>query len=65
MLKNKDLPFFRTLKCLIYPANKCLNVNNGWHFNIYEQDKFHVQFSLLCKKFYNLKARLMGRLNLY
>ena len=25
---------------VIYPANKCLNANNCWHFNIYEQDNF-------------------------
>ena len=23
----------------IYPAHKCLNANNCWHFNIYEHDK--------------------------
>ena len=27
----------------IYHANKCLNASNCWHFNIYEQDKFHAQ----------------------
>ena len=26
----------------IYLANKCLYVNNCWHFTIYEQDKFHA-----------------------
>ena len=29
----------------IYHANKCLNAKNCWHFNIYEQDKFHAQLS--------------------
>ena len=33
MLKNKD-SFFQTLKCFI-----------NWHFNVYEHDKFHAQFS--------------------
>ena len=26
----------------IYPAHKCKNANNCWHFNIYEQDKLLV-----------------------
>ena len=26
----------------IYHANKYLNANNCWHFNIYEQDKFRA-----------------------
>ena len=30
--------------------------NNCWHFNIYEQDKFHAQLSWAGKKFYNLEA---------
>ena len=34
-----------SLEPAIYPANKCLNANNCWHFNIYEQDKFHAQLS--------------------
>ena len=42
MLKNKDLSCVKTLRCCIYPAHKCLNANNCWHFNIYEQDKFHA-----------------------
>ena len=36
---------FKTQKLVIYPANKCLNANNCWHFNIYEQDKFLSQLS--------------------
>ena len=31
---------FRSPKPLIYPADKCLNANNCWHFNVYQQDKF-------------------------
>ena len=31
----------------IYPAHTCLNVNNCWHFNIYEQDIFHAFNRLL------------------
>ena len=27
----------------LYPVLKCLNANNCWHFNIYEQDKFRAQ----------------------
>ena len=30
----------KTKKLVIHPAHKCYNVNNCWHFNIYEQDKF-------------------------
>ena len=26
----------------IYPAHKCLNANNCWHFNIYEHDKYNI-----------------------
>ena len=36
---------FKSLRCCIYHANKCLNANNCWHFNIYEQDKFCAQLS--------------------
>ena len=32
---------------------------NCWHFNIYEQDKFHAQLSWAWKKFYKLEARLI------
>ena len=37
---NKEVVCFKSLKCCIYLADKCLNANNCWHFNIYEQDKF-------------------------
>ena len=30
---------FESQKLVIYPANNC------WHFNIYEQNKFHAQLS--------------------
>ena len=43
MLKNIFFSYFQTLRHCIYHANKCLNANNCWHFNIYEQDQFHVQ----------------------
>ena len=38
---------------------ECVCVSNKlnfswWHFKIYEQDKFHAQFSWARKKFYNL-----------
>ena len=42
---------FQTLRCCIYPANKCSNANNCWHFNIYEQDKFNAQLSWEWKSF--------------
>ena len=45
MLKYKDVSFFQTLRCYIYHANKCLNANNCWHFNIYEHDQFYAQLS--------------------
>ena len=38
-----------------FPAHKCLNANNCWHFKIYEQEKFHAQLSM--KLFYNLTSR--------
>ena len=31
-----------------------------WHFNIYEQEKFHAQLSWAWKKFYNLGASAAG-----
>ena len=51
MLKNIDFSCLRGLWCCIYPAN-------NWHFNNYEQDKFHAQLSWVWKKFYNLGADL-------
>ena len=36
MLKNKDFSCFQMPRCCIYHAHKCKNVNNCWHFNIYE-----------------------------
>ena len=26
----------------LYPAHKCQNANNCWHFNIYQQDKYSM-----------------------
>ena len=43
---NEKVSCFKSLRSCIYHANKCLNANNCWHFNIYEQDKFHAQLSL-------------------
>ena len=45
MRKNKDISCIRAFRCCIYPANKCWNANHCWHFNIYEQDKFHSKSS--------------------
>ena len=45
MLKYIDFSCFQTLRCCIYHADKCLKANNCWHFNIYEYDKFHTQWS--------------------
>ena len=28
-----------------YHVHKCLNANNCWHFNIYEQDEFHDELA--------------------
>ena len=39
---NKVFHSFKTLRCYINRANKFKNANNCWHFNIYEQDKFHA-----------------------
>ena len=42
---NKEVSCFKPLRCCIYHANKCLNANNCWHFNICEQDKFRAELS--------------------
>ena len=42
---NIEVSCFKSLRCCTYHANKCLNANNCWHFNIYEQDKFRAQLS--------------------
>ena len=44
-----------SLRC-IFHAYKCLNANNCWHFNIYEQALFRAQLSWVWKTFYNLGA---------
>ena len=43
-MKSKDCPeiiknFHNSAEREIFPAHKCLNANNCWHFNIYEQGK--------------------------
>ena len=45
ILINEEVPCCKSLKCCIYHDNKCLNANNCWHFNIYEQYKFCAQLS--------------------
>ena len=42
---NEEISCFKSLICCIYHANKRLNANNCWHFNIYKQDKFRAQAS--------------------
>ena len=29
----------------IFPAHKCENANNCWHFNIYEKGKYHFRLT--------------------
>ena len=41
----EEVSCFKPFRCCIYLSNKCLNANNCWHFNIYEQDKFPAQLS--------------------
>ena len=48
---NEKVSCSKSLGCCIYHASKCLNTNNCWHFNIYEQDKFCAQLSRAWKKF--------------
>ena len=43
ILKNKAFCCFQSLSYCINPADKCWSANNGLHFNIYEEDKFHIQ----------------------
>ena len=42
---NGEVSCFKSLRWCIYHANKCLNANNCWHCNIYEQDEFRAQLS--------------------
>ena len=42
---NKILLKHSTPRCYIYPANKRKNINNYWHVNIYEQNKYRAQLS--------------------
>ena len=49
MLKNIDFYCFQTLRFCINHVIKCQNVENCWHLNIYEHDKFHAQLSDLDK----------------
>ena len=44
LIKNEDFSCSKTLICCIYPTNKCYNVNNCWHYNIYGQDKIYFCF---------------------
>ena len=39
---KKEVSCFKSFKCCIYHANKCLN---GRHFNIYKHDKFRAPLS--------------------
>ena len=43
----RNSAFFRLRKAknAIFYVNKCLFANSCWHFNIYEQKKFHPQLS--------------------
>ena len=34
---------------LFFLLKKCKNANSFWHFNIYEQEKFHAKLSLAWK----------------
>ena len=43
ILTNEEVSCLKSLGCCIYHANKYLNANKCWHFNIYEQDTFGTQ----------------------
>ena len=50
LIKNKIAQINEILKCqspksIINPTHKSQNANNCWHFDIYEQDKFHGRHS--------------------
>ena len=45
LTKTKKMSCFETLRCCIYPAKKCKNANNCWHFNIHVQDKLFAKLS--------------------
>ena len=45
IIRIQGIFMLRSLKLVIYTAHKCLNANNGWHFNSYEQDEFHAGLS--------------------
>ena len=36
---NKQVFKLNSAEHEIFPAHKCYNANNHWHFNIYEQEK--------------------------
>ena len=38
----KKFSMLNSAETKIYPAHKCLNAYNCWHFNIYEQDKLQA-----------------------
>ena len=42
---NNGILRLKSTKPVIYPANKCSMPTICWHFNIYEQNKFHAQLS--------------------
>ena len=42
---DKPKMLFSLLINVKMPTIKCYNANNCWHFNIYEQEKFHAQLS--------------------
>ena len=41
-LTHKTFFMLNSAELDIYPAHKCENANNCWHFHIYEQDKLSV-----------------------
>ena len=45
---------------VIYPAYKCLNAKDCWHFNIYEQDKFqYINQAAMFLKVANIRKVLV------
>ena len=43
--KFNDILRLKPSNSINYAANECKIANNFWHFNIYEQDKFHAHQS--------------------
>ena len=62
---NKELSCFKSLRCCINHANKCLNAIDCWHnFNIYEHDEFYARLVEHEKTFITAEPRCEKNLHI-